>query len=350
MNTVEELGEHALIERIHARVPSRSVDILVGIGDDAAVLEPKRGTLTVVTTDGLEDGIHFDRNFCTPADIGHRALAVNLSDLAAMGATPHYILLSLALPPTTLVSDIDQMVDTLVSLATQHHVHLVGGNITASAQASSLHLDITAIGSVKRRSVLTRDAARAGDILYLSGDIGGAVAGLASLQQRSDVPNYSDKTNASQINMDRCHHQYRRPDPRVRLGMALGRNRAARACIALSAGLADALQQVTIASHVGARVNADALPLHPQMVQWFQSVGVDPLTEALMGGDDYELLFTAPPSFRGRLSHVAKQVGNIAITPIGVITKEQTVVLHRNGTDVPMPSGFEHFSKPKTPR
>lgn len=350
MNTVEELGEHALIERIHARVPSAPVDILVGIGDDAAVFEPKRGTLTVVTTDGLVDGVHFDRKFCTPADIGHRALAVNLSDLAAMGATPHYILLSLALPPATLVSDIDQTIDTLVSFATQHHVHLVGGNITASTQASSLHLDVTAIGSVKRRSVLTRNAASPGDILYLSGDIGSAAAGLSSLQQRSDVPNYSDKTSASQINMDRCHQRYRRPDPRIRLGMALGRNRAARACIDLSDGLADALQQVTVASRVGARVDADALPLHPQTVQWFQSIGVDPLTEALIRGDDYELLFTAPPSFRGRLSHVKKQVGDIAITPIGVITKEQTVVLRRNGTDVPIQNGFEHFSKPQPRR
>ena len=115
-------------------------------------------------------------------------------------------------------------------------------------------------------------------------------------------------------------------------------------------GLADALQQVTVASRVGARVDADALPLHPQTVQRFQSIGVDPLTEALIRGDDYELLFTAPPSFRGRLSHVKKQVGDIAITPIGVITKEQTVVLRRNGTDVPIQNGFEHFSKPQPRR
>ena len=350
MTTVADVGEHALIERIHARVPSPSVDILVGIGDDAAVLEPERGKLTVVTTDGLAEGVHFNRDFCTPADIGHRALAVNLSDLAAMGAAPHYILLSLALPPTTLLGDIDQLIDALLALATQHRAHLVGGNITASTQASSLHLEVTAVGSVKRRCVLTRNAARAGDILYLSGDIGSAAAGLASLQQRSDAQNRSDKNSASQADMDRCHQRYRQPNPRVKLGMALGRNRAARACIDLSDGLADALHQVTTASRVGARINADALPIHPQTVQWFQSIGADPLTEALTRGDDYELLFSTPPSFRGRLSHVKKQVGDISITPIGVITKEQTVVLHQNGTNIAIPNGFEHFSESQNHR
>ena len=175
--TVGDLGERALIQRIEAAAPRPPTSVAVGIGDDAAVVEPERGTLTVITTDALVDGVHFERRFAQPAEIGHKALAVSLSDLAAMGAAPQHVVLSLALPSTFLVSDLDDLLRGLLDLGSRHRTTLIGGNITRSS--GPLFVDITAFGSVKRRRVLTRGSARAGDELYLSGDVGGAAAGLA---------------------------------------------------------------------------------------------------------------------------------------------------------------------------
>lgn len=342
---VADLGEHAIIERIRNRVPPAAPPVLVGIGDDAAVLEPENGTLTIVTTDGLVEGTHFDRTLSSAADIGHKALAVNLSDLAAMGATPRHALLSMVLPPAMLVQDVDQMIDALLALAARHRTTLVGGNITASASTPSgtgpLVVDVTAIGCAKRRRVLTRAGARPGDIIYLSGTIGAAAAGLESLQRAKET----DSGSTDDRSMDGCRQRYRRPEPRVRLGAALGRNRAARACIDLSDGLGDAVLQLAVASDVGARINADAVPIHPEARAWFMSLGTDPVANAVSGGEDYELAFTAPQAFRKRLAHVKKQLGTVTITEIGVVTKEPGVVLHRDGIETPLPAGFEHFAK-----
>ena len=330
--TVADLGERDLIARIGAAVPAVPASVVVGIGDDAAVVEPERGTLTVATTDALVEGIHFDRAFCSPADAGHKALAVNLSDLAAMGAMPRHALLSLALPGACPVSDVDAMLQSLLALAERHRTALIGGNIAASP--GPLVIGMTAIGSVGRRRVLTRGGARPGDILYVSGRIGGAAAGLASLR---------DGPHRARRDPDDCRLRYRRPEPRVRLGVALGRNRAAHACIDLSDGLGDAVRQLAAASGTGARIEADALPIHPEARAWLDADGLDPVATALQSGEDYELAFTAPPAFRGRLRHVRRMVGDLPLTPVGVITCEREVRLHRDGREEPLPGGFEHF-------
>lgn len=304
----------------------------MGIGDDAAVVAPDRGALTVITTDALVDGIHFDLAFASAADIGHKALAVNLSDLAAMGGAPRHALLSLAIPPRMCVAEVDALVDALLALAGRYHTALVGGNIAGST--GPISVDVTVTGSVWRRRVLTRSGARPGDLLYVSGQVGGAAAGLAALRGTAGrtVPA-----------TDRCRQRFLRPEPRVRLGLALGRNRAARACIDLSDGLADAVHQVTDASGVGARIAADRIPIDPEARDWFVQVGADPVSAALAGGEDYELAFTAPPAFRGRLAHVRRLIGDLPLTPIGVITHERDVVLEREGTQEPLPRSFEHF-------
>src|SRR5438105_8309497 len=129
MVTVSELGERAIIDRIRARIPASPVWVVVGIGDDAAVLEPERNTLEVITTDALVEGVHFDLAFVSPADVGHKALAVNLSDLAAMGAAPRAALLSLMLPPAWPVADVDALLDGMLALAQRSRISLVGGNI-----------------------------------------------------------------------------------------------------------------------------------------------------------------------------------------------------------------------------
>ena len=345
--TVSEIGEHALIARITARLAMPSW-VIIGPGDDAAVIVPERGALDVLTTDAQVDGVHFDRRFVPPDAIGHRALAVNLSDLAAMGAQPRAALLSLVLPGDLDTAVVDGMLDGLLALAARHRVTLVGGNITRSP--GPLVLDVTVIGSVRPRRVLTRAGARPGDEVYVTGRIGGAVVGLRSLQAatggpegpplRSDPPR-PDVEADLQVRL--CEQRYMRPEPRVRAGLLLGRNRAATACIDLSDGLADGVLQISAASGVGIAVDEDAIPLEDGVRECHRAHGRDPVCAALAGGDDYELLFTARPTQRGRLRAVKQQVGDLPITKIGVVTKGRQLVLRTASGDRDLPAGFEHF-------
>ena len=160
--------------------------VIIGIGDDAAVVEPERNRLEVLTTDCQVEDVHFDQTFVGAADIGHKALAVNLSDLAAMGAAPRVALLSLVLPPALPVASVDALVDSMAALAARARIAIVGGNIARSP--GPLIVDVTVTGSVHRRCVLTRTGARAGDDLYVSGALGGAAAGLRMLSAAAVSP------------------------------------------------------------------------------------------------------------------------------------------------------------------
>jgi thiamine-monophosphate kinase len=328
LTSVASFGERALIERIRVRLPPPPSWVVVGPGDDAAVLEPARNLLEVITTDALVEGVHFDQAFVAPADIGHKALAVNLSDLAAMGAAPRAALLSLILPPHWAIAHLDSLLDGMLALARQAHIVLVGGNITRSP--GPLIVDVTVTGSVHRRRILTRSGARAGDELYVTGSLGGAAAGLKALRGLSaEEAAGREGGGDSPVAM-----RYRRPEPRTRFGMILGRNRAARACVDLSDGLADGVRQIGEASGLGAIIDATALPIEAGAT----------LTDALSGGEDYELLFTVPPKLRRRLGGVRRLTQDLPVTKIGRMTAGRAFVLERNGDSEEMPRGFEHFS------
>jgi len=334
--TVADLGEHALLARLLPRLPRSTASVLVGPGDDAAVLAPGRNERLVVTTDAVVEGVHFIRAYSSPADIGHKALAVNLSDLAAMAATPRWALLSLILPDSWLVRDVEDLVDGLAALAGRHEVAVVGGNITRTG--GPLVVDVTAGGEVGPRRWLTRSGARSGDEIYVSGTIGGAAAGLEMLGARNQGSGGRDQGSA-------CISRHVRPEPRVRLGVAMGRARAARAAMDLSDGLADALRQVASASGVGVRIDGDALPIDAGAREWWTTRGVDPVSAAVRGGDDYELLFAVPPRSGGALGSVARHVADPPLTKIGVFTKDpRQLVVVRAGKEDALPEGFEHFA------
>jgi thiamine-monophosphate kinase len=345
--TVADRTEAELIAGIHAILQPAPAWLVVGIGDDGAVVEPERNRLEVLTVDALVDGVHFDRRFTPPDAIGHRALAVNLSDLAAMGAAPRLALLSLALPPALSLDDFNELARGFARLAAEHRLHLVGGNLTRTA--GPLVIDVTLIGSVKRRSVLTRSGARPGDDVYVSGTIGAAAAGLGLLQSSDQASDPSSRfatgTGQSDPAPD-CVRRYLYPEPRVRLGTVLARNRAASACMDLSDGLADAAHQTAAASGVGMTIEAATLPIEPAAAIWFEANGHDPIVAAVSRGDDYELMFTVRPRLRGRLRTAASQAG-IALTRIGICNDSGQVVLRRGKgaavVDEPMPHGFGHF-------
>ena len=326
--TTSDIGERALISRLLARLPRPSPSLLIGPGDDAAVVRPGRAALQVLTTDALVEHVHFSRAWASPESIGHKALAVNLSDLAAMGALPRWALLSLVLPPDTPLSFVDGLVDGLAALASQHGVTVAGGNVTRSP--GPVVIDVTAGGEVAQRKFITRAGAHPGDELWLSGSIGGAHAALAMLS--------ADEAPGPAL-AERLH----RPTPRVRLGAAIAAHRAARGLIDLSDGLGAAVTQLAEASGCGARIDADAIPVMAEAREWWNAKGVDPVQVSLAGGEDYELLLAVPARWGGRLRHLRRQVTDPPLTRIGTLTRDRALVLSRRGTETPLPGGFEHF-------
>jgi thiamine-monophosphate kinase len=336
--TVADHSEGELIARISDRLPARPGWIPVGIGDDAAVVEPERNRLEVLSVDALVEGVHFDRAFTPPAAIGHRALAVNLSDLAAMGATPRLALVSLALPRSLSLAEFDDIMESLITLAGRCRITIAGGNLTRIE--GPLVIDITVLGTVKRRQVLTRSGARAGDDLYVSGTVGTAAAGLQMLQARARPSATGD--GRGRAGGESCITRYLYPEPRLRLGSLLGRNRAAMACMDSSDGLADAVRQLAEASGVGATIEAEAVPLEPDARRWFEERGTDAVREAITGGDDYELLIAVRPRVRGRLT-AALRHGGTPLTRIGTCTADRALVLRQNGAGQPLPRGYSHF-------
>jgi thiamine-monophosphate kinase len=357
--TCAQVGEHALIRWISSVVgAASSADVLLGIGDDAAVVVPRRNHVDVLTTDVQVDGVHFTRTLSGAADVGHRALHVNLSDVAAMGAEPRVALLSLGLPPDLEARWAAELVAGLVAAATAARVQLVGGNIS---RAPVLFVDVTVSGAVKPRHLLRRSGARAGDELYVSGTVGAAAAGLAwltHLQVASDGHGVSsggltseadtaapvDEGTASAA-MARAVARYRRPEARVALGLQVGRNKAASACMDTSDGLGDALRQLAASSGVGVRVDAAAVPLDPGVAELGALTGGDPQALAWSGGEDYELLFAVPRRARRRFLHATGRKGLPTITRIGVCTREaDCVVVHADGEESSLPGGYEHFS------
>ena len=322
---------------IRERFPSPPAILPVPIGDDAAVAIPERGALEVLTTDALVEGVHFDRAFSSFADIGYRALAVNVSDIAAMGGTPRLALLSLILPEGLTVANLQNLLDGFAALAREAGIELAGGNITRSP--GPLIVDVTLTGSVRPRRVLTRGGGRAGDVLYLTGSIGAAAAGLDWLRARD--PQGSD--DPGDPGLAECVARYRRPAPRMRVGALLGRMRAASACMDLSDGLGDAVTQIAEASGTGAVIDAGALPISTAAAEWFSGRGRDPIRTAIASGDDYELLFAVPARRRGRLKTVMQQSRGVRITRIGELTGDASLVLKRDGATEQVPGGFTHF-------
>jgi thiamine-monophosphate kinase len=358
---ISDLSERDLIARIHRELPPAPGWMLVGVGDDAAVVEPERNRVEVLSVDSLVETVHFDRAFVPPDAIGHRALAVNLSDLAAMGAAPRLALVAMALPASLPLDDFDAIVRGLTSLAARHRLHIAGGNLTRSP--GPMVIDVTVAGTVKRRQALTRSGARVGDDVYVSGSIGGAAAGLSMLRSRAtlsvkqDTGDTEEKTcfvrdpssasSASSVverlSGESCIERYLRPDPRVRLGMLLSRNRAASACMDLSDGLADGAHQIAEASGVGIAIDAGALPIDPAAGSFFEAAGRDPVAEAITGGDDYELLMAVRPRMRRRLAAIGRHSG-VPLTRIGSCTADRAVTLRRAGREAePLPAGYSHF-------
>ena len=353
MITIADAGEHELIARVRARAGIPPPFVPIGIGDDAAVVEPARGLLDVITTDALVEHVHFRRDWTDARSIGLKAVMVNLSDLAAMGATPRVILLSLILPPAMTLVDFDALINGAVDASTAAGASVVGGNISRSP--GPLVVDVTAMGSVGRRRVLTRAGGRAGDELYVTGTVGGAAAGLAILQSGVDRATLDEAAAA-------CVARYERPEARVRCGRVVAASRSASACMDLSDGLADAARQIAQASRTGVTLDAASIPIGvrpgpglgqagarpgPALGQAGASPGpgpdLDAVDAALTGGEDYELLFAVRPRRRRAFLAAMAKCRPLEATLVGRLTRDPAVVLVRGPVQTTLNSGFRHF-------
>lgn len=315
------MREFDLIARIRERATARK-DVLFGIGDDCALLEVPAGLQLAITSDTLNAGVHFPPE-TRPFDIGWKSLAVNLSDLAAMGAQPAWCTLALAMPKAS-AGFIDGFLDGFLELAAQHGVALIGGDTTAGP----LSINVTAHGFLEPDQALRRDGARVGDEVWVSGTLGDAAGALAQWRnaERADP--------TLRLRLDR-------PVPRVALGRAL--RGVATSCIDISDGLLADLGHVCRASDVGARVDVDALPSSAALQAAFDPEQRRALQ--MTGGDDYELCFTAPASCRGAVL-AAAEAGAVPVTRIGVIMWGKDVQTIRADGDSwkPPHAGFEHFA------
>jgi thiamine-monophosphate kinase len=326
-------GEFALIAR-HFTWPTRATDL--GVGDDAALVSVAPGMQLAVSTDLLVGGTHFLPQ-TDPRRLGHKSLAVNLSDMAAMGATPRWATLALALPSADdrWVAEFSRgMHDLADAFATD----LIGGDTTRGPLA----ICVTIFGEVPAGEALRRDGARLGDDVWVSGTLGDAAAGLACLASRAaaDAAGRSLRAQLGEAAFDRCRERLEAPQPRVALGLAL--RGIAHSAIDVSDGFAADLGHVLDRSGVGARVEVARLPVSPALAGHIDHPVVRDAIVA--GGDDYELCFTAPESFRARVE-AAGQASGVPVTRVGTVVGGRGLSLVDAGgrAVVPARAGFDHF-------
>jgi thiamine-monophosphate kinase len=325
---LSRLGEFGLIERIRRATP-KSRDVLIGIGDDAAWVANKFGS-SLVTCDVLIEDVHFNLKWTSLFALGYKTLAVNLSDIAAMGGIPAYLILSLGIPENFRSAQIDELYRGIHTLATKTHVALIGGDTNI---ADSLLISACLIGHAPYRPV-HRGGARIGDDIYVTGTLGDSALALKLLKNKS-----AHSRRGPLAYLLSRHHQ---PTPRLTTGTTLAQERLATAMIDVSDGLLQDLGHICKASGVKAVIAVEEIPLSPA---YRALAGREGLRYALSGGEDYELLFCARRRDRARIEKLQEHT-NLAITRIGtcVAGRQGVVVLDRQGKRLPIRThGHNHF-------
>ena len=312
------MNEFDVIRRLSGRLPAPPAEVVVPIGDDCAVVRLGGEGLWVAAADMLVEGRHFETSWASPREVGFKAVAVNVSDVAAMGGTPRFVLASGggADPETTL-----GCMEGIFEACEEFGVYPLGGDTTGSP---ALTVDVAILGELGGPPVL-RSGARPGDLLAVTGELGAAAAGLLALL---------DGDGGS----ERLVRKHLRPEPRVLAGHTAARL-GARAMIDLSDGLASDVRHVAEASGVGCRIDLGLLPISADTREYVSSLGRDPEVLAATGGEDYELLISAPEGMMGALASEC----DVSVTVVGEVVPGGGAVLLRNGEPVESLSGWDHF-------
>ena len=333
------IGEFALIERLRKKLGSvgNDADVVVGNGDDAAVIKAADGKCWVVTCDAQVSGVHFP----STGDVsgfaaGYKSLAVNVSDVAAMGGRPRFALISLGIPEETPVPFLDDVYAGIRALSERYDILVLGGNVTRTS--GPLFVDVFLVGEVMEGKLLRRSGARAGDRILVTGYLGDAAAGLHLLSGsqagvREDL--YASLTRAQL-----------EPQPRVAEGIVIAESGLATSMMDISDGLAGDIRHLCEASGVGAMLWESELPVSDDLLEAASVAGKKPLEWALHGGEDYELLVTTPAESVGALQEVLRRAGGAPLTPIGeILPASQGISLKRaDGIFALKNFAWEHFS------
>ena len=340
-DSLRSLGEFGLIERLTAGAADAGEGVVLGVGDDCAVVDDGAGDLLLLTTDLMAEGVHFLIGV-DPVELGDKLLSVNLSDVAAMGGVPRHAVLAVAIPAELGVAFLDGLYRGLLRRAARHGVTLVGGDTTRSRSGLVLSLALT--GRAERGRVLLRAAARPGDRVLVSGTLGDAAAGLELLDAGGEERMPAGGLTAADATFLRRRHAL--PEPRVDLGPALAALDGVHAAIDLSDGLASDLRHVCNRSGVGALIEVDRLPLSGPLRRYASTAGIDAFDLAVGGGEDYELCVTADAAIVGAMRLVAASRGT-TLTDVGEIVRGEPSIrwIAGDGSDVdPVASGWDHFA------
>jgi thiamine-monophosphate kinase len=328
---VSDLGEFALIERLRRQLLKPSNGVVMGIGDDTAILRQSNGCYWLATCDMQVEGQHFLRGKATPYQIGRKAMAVNLSDIAAK-----FALISLGLPKDLDLSFVDELYQGLGDEAQHFEVSVVGGNLSA---AHEIFVDVTLLGEAEPQHVLLRSGAKPDDVVMVTGALGAAAAGAELLLSEREV-------NVTPPAREAVLRAALTPTPRVKEGQLIARSGLASAMIDISDGLAADIGHLCDESQVSVRIFAEPLPIANTTVEVATAVGRDPLDPALHGGEDYELIVTAPRANVNRLIELVQSQTGTPLTLIGDIIPrtEARTFIRGNGRMIPLHArGWNHF-------
>jgi thiamine-monophosphate kinase len=344
------MNEFDFINKLRARVGvSRSAlstqhsVLLQGIGDDAAVIRSQPGKDSVVTTDLLLEDVDFKRDTTAPELLGHKALAVSLSDIAAMGARARWGFVSIGTPPDVWESGFaERFYDGYFSLAGQFGVELAGGDVSRTTE--KIVIDSMLIGECDSGRAVLRRGAAPGDQIFVTGFLGDAAAGLRLIERGARVQPTNGPRRLEEHGTDRLLLRQLGPDPRVGWGLLLGEQQLATAMIDISDGLSSDVNHLCKESNVGAVIDAARIPIDQVVTEICGRRALDPLMLALHGGEDFELLFTVKPENVGKLP---KRVDGVPITCIGMIKEQSSGVRISEGARVwnLEPGGWEHFKR-----
>ena len=310
------------------------------IGDDAAVFHSAAEKETLITTDLLIEDIDFRRTTAPPLLLGHKALAVSLSDIAAMGARPRWSLVSIGVPEDVWQTEfVDQFYDGLLSLARRYDVQLIGGDTSRTPE--KIVVDSIVLGECRTAHAVKREGAKPGDQIFVTGSLGGAAAGLRLIERGAHLAEQSLADDDSQ-KIDHVLLRQLRPEPRVGWGIVLGEERLATSMIDISDGLSSDLNHLCEASGVGALIESSLLPIDTRVAELCGRRALDPLQLALHGGEDFELLFTVKPEDAVKLP---RRVDGVEVTRIGQIERRSEGVKISEGSRTweLHPGGWKHF-------
>jgi thiamine-monophosphate kinase len=328
-----DLGEFGLIERLVSRLGTPGGNVVLGPGDDAAAVG--FGGTALATADLLLEGVHFDLAFSSAGDVGWKALAVNVSDIAAMGGVPRYGLVSLGAPASTPVATLEALYDGLAACARAFGVSVVGGDTVGSDR---LIVSVAVLGEAGPSGVVTRGGARAGDVVCVTGSVGGAAAGLWLLRAAHE----DERAVALLDRFPALVAAHRRPTPRVREGLAAAAV-GATAMIDVSDGLAADVVHLCDASGLGVELRAASVPMADGVAEVAAWAGADPNRLPLGGGDDYQLAIAIPAA---QVSALAEALAPTPVTPIGELVGDERVLIDRDGARRQLAGlGWDHFGE-----